>query len=85
LRENKTNVRLCASRESWGEEAVAQRYCTNCGAELREDDSFCGRCGSPVHETATVATPESDVPVPPPRSKRKILLRHRRSRIRVRI
>jgi hypothetical protein len=66
LRENKTNVRLCASRESWGEEAVAQRYCTNCGAELREDDSFCGRCGSPVHETATVATPESDVPVRPP-------------------
>jgi zinc-ribbon domain len=45
---------------------VAQRYCTNCGAEPREDASFCGKCGRPVHETARVSTPEADVPVPPP-------------------
>jgi hypothetical protein len=45
---------------------MAQRYCTNCGAELREDASFCGKCGRPVHETARVSTPEADVPVPPP-------------------
>jgi hypothetical protein len=45
---------------------MAQRYCTNCGAELREDDRFCPNCGSPVHETAAVSTPEADVPVPPP-------------------
>jgi hypothetical protein len=45
---------------------VAQRYCTNCDAELREDDRFCPNCGRPVHETAAVSTPEADVPVPPP-------------------
>jgi hypothetical protein len=45
---------------------VAQRYCTNCGAELREDASLCGKCGRPVHETARVSIPEADVPVPPP-------------------
>jgi predicted amidophosphoribosyltransferase len=45
---------------------MAQRYCTNCGAELREDDRYCPNCGRPVHETAAVSTPEADVPVPPP-------------------
>ena len=45
---------------------MAQRYCTNCGAELREDDRFCPNCGRPVHETAAVSTPEADVPVSPP-------------------
>lgn len=45
---------------------VANRYCSNCGNELREDDAFCGSCGRPVQETAQVPTPEADVPVPPP-------------------
>ena len=44
---------------------MAQRYCTNCDAELREQDRFCPSCGRPVHETAAVSTPEADVFVPP--------------------
>jgi hypothetical protein len=44
---------------------MGRRYCTNCGAELREDDSFCGSCGGTAPETARVSTPEADVPVPP--------------------
>jgi hypothetical protein len=45
---------------------MADRYCTNCGHELAEDGRFCHNCGSPVHQTAQVPTPEADVPVPPP-------------------
>ena len=45
---------------------MADRYCGNCGRELREDDRFCPNCGRPVHEVAQVPTPEADVPVPPP-------------------
>jgi hypothetical protein len=44
---------------------VVQRYCTNCGADLREEDRFCPSCGRPVHETAAVSTPDADVSVPP--------------------
>jgi hypothetical protein len=46
--------------------ALAQRYCTNCGAKLAEEVRFCPNCGRPVHETAAVSTPEADVSVPPP-------------------
>lgn len=45
---------------------MADRYCSNCGHELAQDDRFCPNCGSPVHQTAQVPTPEADVPVPPP-------------------
>jgi len=45
---------------------VAQRYCTNCGAELGEENRFCPNCGGPVHQSASVPTPEADIPVPPP-------------------
>jgi hypothetical protein len=44
------------------------RYCGNCGAALGQNDRFCPSCGRPVHETASVPTPEADVGVPPPRS-----------------
>jgi hypothetical protein len=53
----------CYSRG--GCKIVAQRYCTNCGAELREEDRFCPSCGRRVHETAALSTPEADVSVPP--------------------
>jgi hypothetical protein len=42
------------------------RYCGNCGIELAPGDQFCQNCGTPVHQAATVPTPEADVPVPPP-------------------
>ena len=42
------------------------RYCSNCGHELGPEDQFCQNCGAPVHQAATVPTPEADVPVPPP-------------------
>jgi hypothetical protein len=42
------------------------RFCGNCGQALGQDDSFCPNCGRPVHETAHVPTPETDVSVPPP-------------------
>jgi hypothetical protein len=43
-----------------------ERYCGNCGHELNSEDRFCPNCGRPVHQTASVPTPEADVPVPPP-------------------
>src|SRR5215204_920269 len=57
---------MCAVR-LLGEGGVAEdRYCRNCGQELQPEDQFCGNCGRPVHATAHVPTPETDVPVPPP-------------------
>jgi hypothetical protein len=44
---------------------MADRFCGNCGNELRPEDRFCPGCGKPVHETAVVPTPEAAVPVPP--------------------
>src|ERR687894_501166 len=42
-----------------------ERYCSNCGHELRPEDQFCTNCGIPVHRAARVPTPEADRPVPP--------------------
>jgi hypothetical protein len=46
--------------EARGEDAtVAQRYCTNCGVELREGQRFCGECGTPVEgQAANDASPD---------------------------
>ena len=43
-----------------------ERYCSNCGHELRPEDQFCSNCGMPVHRGARVPTPHADRPVPPP-------------------
>jgi len=42
-----------------------ERYCSNCGHQLKLEDQFCSNCGRPVHQTARVPTPEADIPVPP--------------------
>ena len=47
-----------------------ERYCSNCGQEIRPEDRFCTTCGSPVQLTAQVPTREADVPVPPPHQAR---------------
>lgn len=42
---------------------MVDRYCRNCGHELRSNDRFCTGCASPVQQTAHVPTPEANVPV----------------------
>jgi hypothetical protein len=42
-----------------------ERYCRNCGHELKPENQFCTNCGMPVHRAARVPTPEADRPVPP--------------------
>src|SRR5829696_3069819 len=61
-----TTLRLTAEQKGW--EAMVeqpQRYCTNCGQELKPEDQFCTNCGMPVHRAARVPTPKADRPVSP--------------------
>ena len=47
-----------------------QRYCSNCGQQLRPEEQVCPNCGRLGHETAHVPTPEADVPLwPPPQAE----------------
>ncbi len=43
---------------------VAQRYCSDCGQQLRPEEQVYPNCGRP--DTAHVPTPEADVPLSPP-------------------
>jgi hypothetical protein len=50
-----------------------ERYCSNCGHELKPEDQFCSNCGMPVHRAARVPTPDADRPVPPlPQSTQEV-------------
>jgi predicted nucleic acid-binding Zn ribbon protein len=42
-----------------------ERYCSNCGQELKPEAQFCSNCGMPVNQGARVPTPHADRPVPP--------------------
>ena len=42
-----------------------ERYCSNCGQELKPEGQFCSNCGMPVHRAARIPTPKADRPVPP--------------------
>src|SRR3954466_4471608 len=56
-----------SKRKGVGKHMVEQpeRYCSNCGHELRPEDQFCSNCGMPVHRGAKGPTPHADRPVPP--------------------
>ncbi len=47
-----------------------QRYCGNCGTEIRSGISFCVSCGRPVN--GGPASPGPDNPVPPPTPSRPL-------------
>jgi uncharacterized membrane protein YvbJ len=47
------------------------RYCGNCGQELRPGDSFCPSCGKPTARNAQVPAPEASVPPPPTQQPRQ--------------
>jgi hypothetical protein len=61
-----SKLRLTAEKKGLeGMVEQPQRYCTNCGQELKPEDQFCTNCGMPVHRAARVPTPEADRPVSP--------------------
>ena len=56
---------MTTRRELKGMIEQLERYCSNCGHELRPEGRFCSNCGMPVHRAAGVPTPKADRPVPP--------------------
>src|SRR5215212_11074795 len=61
-----STLRLTAEKKGLeGMVEQPERYCSNCGHELKPEDQFCSNCGMPVHRAARVPTPMADRPVPP--------------------
>jgi len=56
---------------------MADRFCGNCGNELRPSDKFCPNCGGTVREATREATVEADAPVPPAPEQRRRGLGHK--------
>jgi uncharacterized membrane protein YvbJ len=44
---------------------MADRFCTNCGQELGQDDKFCTNCGTPMREAGAAAPPQTQQPQQP--------------------
>lgn len=63
-------------REGRVSEGSGQRYCVNCGAEIRVGTSFCVSCGRPVNGGPASPGPDYSPPPPPtpPRSLADTLL-----------
>jgi predicted amidophosphoribosyltransferase len=59
---------------------MADKFCGECGNELRPEDRFCPGCGKPVHETAVVPTPRPPFRSRLCQSRGRRLLSTRRSR-----
>jgi len=48
---------------------MADRYCGNCGHELKPADRFCPNCGRPVRGSAQAAAPDTSASRPPPQQR----------------
>ncbi len=45
---------------------MADRFCGNCGQELRPDGRFCPSCGQPTSSAAQPPAPDPATPIPAP-------------------
>jgi len=56
---------MCAGRLLGEGVVVEDKFCGNCGQELRPGLRFCPRCGKPTEREAQVPTPEEGSAHPP--------------------
>ncbi len=48
---------------------MADRFCGNCGQELRSGARFCPSCGQPTSSTTQPPPPEPATPIPAPQQQ----------------